>query len=80
MSCKKCQTDCPPGAISNEKTLVRGVVKWYVDFDKCMPYVTEHKACGICLSTCPWSRPGIAKSLSQKMLRKMARQEEMVAS
>ena len=73
-SCKKCQTDCPPGAISNEKQLVRGDVKWYVDFDKCMPFLAEHKACGLCLSTCPWSRPGIAPNLSQKMLKKMARQ------
>ena len=76
MSCKKCTEDCPPGAISDKKQMVRGVEKWYVDFDKCMPFVTEHNACGICLSTCPWSRPGVAPSLSQKMLKKMARRQE----
>ncbi|MAU40137.1 MAG: ortho-chlorophenol reductive dehalogenase [Kordiimonas sp.] len=76
MSCKKCTEDCPPGAISDKKQMVRGVEKWYVDFDKCMPFITEHKACGICLSTCPWSRPGVATSLSKKMLKKMARKAE----
>ncbi len=79
LSCKKCQTDCPPGAISNEKQLVRGVERWYVDFDKCMPYMAEHKGCAICLSTCPWSRPGIAPSLSQKMLKKMSRRAENIS-
>ncbi len=79
MSCQKCQTDCPPGAISNEKQMVRGVEKWYVDFDKCMPYMAEHKGCAICLSTCPWSRPGIAPSLSQKMLKKMSRRAENIS-
>ncbi|MAU40334.1 MAG: hypothetical protein CMF31_01815 [Kordiimonas sp.] len=75
-ACKKCQTDCPAGAITNEKHLVRGVMKWYVNFDKCMPYMAEHKACAICLSTCPWSRPGVAPSLSKKMLAKMARNKD----
>ena len=75
VSCRKCTTDCPPGAIYDEKKLVRGVEKWYVDFDKCIPFMSENKACAICLSTCPWSRPGIAPSLSQKMLKKLARRE-----
>ena len=72
MSCKKCHTDCPPGAIGNEKQMVRGVEKWYVDFDVCMPYMLEQNGCAICVSTCPWSRPGVAPGLSKKMLKKMA--------
>ncbi len=50
-SCQKCVTDCPPGAISNEKQLVNGAMRWYVDFDKCAPYMTETKGCAICLAT-----------------------------
>ena len=74
-SCQKCVTDCPPGAISNEKQLVNGAMRWYVDFDKCVPYMTETKGCAICLSTCPYSRPGVAPKLTQKMLRRRERKE-----
>ncbi|MAU40184.1 MAG: hypothetical protein CMF31_01030 [Kordiimonas sp.] len=79
-SCKKCTEDCPPGAISDEKVMVRGTMKWYVDFEKCVPFLGDNNACGICLTTCPWSRPGIAPSLSQKMLKKMARSGDAATS
>ena len=68
LRCKACTNACPPDAISNEKQMVRGVKKWYVDFDKCVPYFNENDGCAICLSICPWSRPGLAPKLSQKML------------
>lgn len=64
--CQACTRACPPGAISDEKQLVRGVEKWYVDFDKCVPYFNENYGCAICLSICPWSRPGKAPSLIEK--------------
>ncbi len=66
--CKACTNACPPVAISNEKQIVRGVEKWYVDFDKCVPYFNENYGCAICLSICPWSRPGLAPKLTAKML------------
>ena len=77
MSCQKCVEDCPPGAISNEKQWVRGSYRWYVDFDKCVPYMTENKACAICLTTCPYSRPGVAPKLTQKMLRRRERNKAL---
>jgi len=72
-SCQKCVSDCPPGAISHEKQLVNGATRWYIDFDKCVPYITESKGCAICLSTCPYSRPGVAPKLTQKMLKRRER-------
>ncbi len=70
LTCRRCVLDCPPGAIYNEKQLVRGDKKWYVDFDKCIPYFNETYGCGICIAVCPWSRPGIAPKLAQKMARR----------
>ncbi len=70
MGCRRCTIDCPVDAISDEKQTVRGVEKWYVDFDKCAPYFTEAVGCGICIEVCPWSRPGKGFSLSEKLLSK----------
>ena len=49
---------------------MRGTRKWYVDFDKCVPYFNETYGCGICIAVCPWSRPGIAPRLAEKMTRR----------
>ncbi len=69
-NCKVCSKYCPPNAITHEKQMVRGTSKWYVDFDKCVSYFNEAYGCGICLPVCPWSRPGVAPGLVQKMLRR----------
>tara|TARA_B100000315_G_scaffold254809_1_gene296660 strand:- start:9462 stop:10442 length:981 start_codon:yes stop_codon:yes gene_type:complete len=69
-SCKKCVTECPPGAIFNTKQMVRGVEKWYVDFDKCIFYFSDHMGCSICIEVCPWSEPGRGPKLSEKMLKR----------
>jgi ferredoxin len=65
--------ECPPDAIFNEKQWVRGDYKWYVDFDKCIPYFVETQACGICLEVCPWSEPGRGPWLSEKLLAQRAK-------
>ena len=69
-SCQRCTDQCPPKAITDRKQMVRGVERWYVDFDKCVPYFNEHGGCAICLAVCPWSQPGVSESLVQKMLRR----------
>ncbi len=72
--CQVCINACPAGAISDEKKWVRGIKKYYVDFDKCVPYFNETHGCGICLAVCPWSKPGRAEKLAVKMQRrKMAK-------
>lgn len=73
MRCQACTKACPPEAISDEKQLVRGVDKWYVDFDKCIPYFGETLACGICLAICPWSRPGLPETILRKLKRRAQR-------
>ena len=71
--CQICTRGCPPGAIQNDKQIVRGVEKWYVDFDKCIPYFGETLGCAVCLAVCPWSKPGTATTLAEKMLRRRER-------
>ena len=70
LNCKVCSQACPPGAIYDTKQMVRGVEKWYVDFDKCIPYFGEALGCGICIAKCPYSTPGRAPALAEKMLRR----------
>ena len=71
-NCQVCTNACPPAAIAPDKKMVRGTEKWYVDFDKCIPYFVDYKTCGICLAVCPWSRPGLAGKLLVKMAKRLA--------
>ena len=68
LTCRRCVIDCPPDAISDEKQLVRGRTKWYVDFDKCVPYFVKTFGCAICIEVCPWSEPGRGQLLSDRLL------------
>ena len=70
LSCRRCTIDCPVDAIADTKQLVRGVEKWYVDFDRCVPYFSKTYGCGICIQVCPWSKPGRGPGLSRKLLSK----------
>jgi NAD-dependent dihydropyrimidine dehydrogenase PreA subunit len=72
VACRRCVEDCPPRAIFDEKQLVRGERKWYVDFDKCIPYFVKTLGCAICIEVCPWSEPGRGALLSETLLRKRA--------
>lgn len=69
LRCEVCSRACPPDAIYAEKQWVRGEKKWYVDFDKCIPYFAESRGCGICIAVCPWSLPGVADKLVVKMAK-----------
>jgi epoxyqueuosine reductase QueG len=71
--CRACSNACPPGAIFNEKQMVRGEVKWYVDFDKCIPYFGEALGCALCLPRCPWSRPGNSGKLIEQLRKRAER-------
>jgi epoxyqueuosine reductase len=68
--CHVCSDACPPNAISDEKALVRGERRWYVDFDKCLPYFNEAHSCAICLAVCPFSRPDVGGNLVKKLAAK----------
>ncbi len=69
-TCQRCVLDCPPDAIYLEKQLVRGIEKWYGDFDRCIPYFVKTYGCAICIEVCPWSEPDRGPWLSEKLLRK----------
>jgi Pyruvate/2-oxoacid:ferredoxin oxidoreductase delta subunit len=69
LRCQVCREACPPDAIHEEKQWVRGERKWYVDFDRCIPYFAESRGCGICIAVCPWSLPGVADKLVVKMAK-----------
>ncbi|MGO9755278.1 MAG: 4Fe-4S dicluster domain-containing protein [Roseiarcus sp.] len=73
VNCHVCADACPPDAIKQEKTLVRGERRWYVDFDKCLPYFNEAMGCAICLAACPFSRPGVGPRLVEKLARRRNR-------
>ncbi len=73
LNCQVCAKACPPDAITHAKQKVRGTEKWYVDFDKCIPYFGETFGCGICIAVCPWSRPGVAGGLISKLARRKDR-------
>lgn len=75
MGCRRCTTDCPPGAISDKKQWVRGEHRWYVDFDKCVPYFSATYGCAICIEVCPWSEPDRGPKLSQMLLAKREKKQ-----
>ena len=72
-TCQVCTNACPPGAILQQKQIVRGVERWYVDFDKCIPFFAENASCGICIATCPWTRPDVRPKLLTTMARRMGK-------
>jgi epoxyqueuosine reductase len=69
-NCQACTKACPPAAIQEQKQTVRGVERWYVDFDKCIPYFAEAASCGICIATCPWTKPEARPKLLSRMANK----------
>jgi epoxyqueuosine reductase len=71
--CRRCVEDCPPGAIFDDKQMVRGERRWYVDFDRCIPYFVKTLGCAICIEVCPWSEPGRGPRLSELLLRERKR-------
>jgi epoxyqueuosine reductase len=73
MSCRVCEDACPPEAIGPVKQMVRGNERWYVDFDRCLPFFNETYGCAICIAVCPWSRPGVGLNLAAKLARRADR-------
>ena len=66
--CKKCAENCPSRAIPlGDKTVVRGVEKWQIDYEKC--YLFWRKIgtdCALCMYTCPY---GKATNLFHSLIR-----------
>lgn len=77
--CQVCTNACPPSAILPDKQMVRGVERWYVDFDKCIPYFAETASCGICIAVCPWTRPDVRPKLLATMTQRLLAKERTTA-
>lgn len=73
--CRVCEDACPPIAIKPEKEVVRGEQKWYVEFDKCIPFFAATSGCAICIAVCPWTRPDVGENLVLKLARRAKRLE-----
>ncbi|MEM8496672.1 MAG: 4Fe-4S dicluster domain-containing protein [Pseudomonadota bacterium] len=78
LNCQVCTEICPPGAISPEKQMVRGVEKWYVNFDKCVPFFNDTGGCGACIASCPWSNPDNLPIMLPKM-EQQKRKEDILS-
>ena len=63
-TCQACTRACPPGAIADHKQMVRGAERWYVDFDKCIPYFAEAASCGICIARLSLDTAGCAAEVA----------------
>lgn len=74
--CQVCANACPPEAIMPEKRMVRGVEKWYVDFDRCITFFNQTFGCGICIAVCPWSLPGRGERIVQQLQRRARRRRQ----
>ncbi|MEM7282497.1 MAG: 4Fe-4S dicluster domain-containing protein [Pseudomonadota bacterium] len=72
--CQVCANACPPEAILPDKQWVRGEKKWYVDFDKCIPFFNEHFGCAICIAVCPWSIPGRGPRIVEQLMKRAKKQ------
>ncbi|MFP5226493.1 MAG: hypothetical protein ACLGXA_02605 [Acidobacteriota bacterium] len=65
--CQVCTQACPPGAITPRKQMVRGVERWYVDFDKCIPILPRLPPAASALLNIPGPDPRFARSCWQPM-------------
>lgn len=57
--CRKCATNCPPGAIDADSRRDHGgAEKWQTDRDRCYRFWRAHGTdCGLCVRVCPYAKP-----------------------
>jgi epoxyqueuosine reductase len=55
--CQRCLRRCPGRAIGRERRTVRGVHKYVVDLDKCLPVFAQPTGCSVCIKVCHYNRP-----------------------
>jgi ferredoxin len=64
--CEKCQVcvrRCPGRALSNRRVHYRGVLKYKVIPERCLPMMLEFSDCGVCIRVCPVQRYGLERVL-----------------
>ena len=72
LSCKKCAESCPSRSIPLDgKRVKNGTRRWIIDNGSCHDYWARVGTdCGVCMSTCPFSRPNRSFHLLVKWLLK----------
>lgn len=55
-TCRLCMDACEGDAIPQEKTEVRGFVKYTIDPYKCLPYFGKYDGCNLCVSRCAFNK------------------------
>lgn len=61
-TCRKCERNCPTGAILSEKIVIDqelegiGNRKTSINREKCFPYFNKTMGCAICIKVCPFSK------------------------
>lgn len=61
-TCRKCERNCPTGAIMSEKKVKDQVLEGIgnrttsIDREKCFPYFNKTMGCAICIKVCPFSK------------------------
>jgi len=67
-SCRRCAESCPPEAISTGSPTLKGgtisnnpgVLKWYIDPEKCRKFWGENRTdCANCITSCPFNKPAM---------------------
>jgi ferredoxin len=54
--CTTCADECRGGAIPYEMSMERGVLKYTIDYEKCLPEFARYDGCGICIRVCRFNR------------------------
>ena len=61
--CGVCARNCPSGAIRLRAAMHRGVQKWKISTERCLPVVSQADGCAICMRVCPVQKYGLQRVL-----------------
>jgi epoxyqueuosine reductase len=57
--CGVCARNCPSGAIRRRAAMHRGVYKWKINTERCIPVVSQADGCAACMRVCPVQKYGL---------------------
>ena len=57
--CGVCARNCPSGAIRLRAGMHRGVRKWKISTERCLPVVSQADGCAVCMRVCPVQKYGL---------------------
>jgi ferredoxin len=63
--CGICARRCPSGAIKRRPVEYRGITKWKIATERCLPMVALAHGCAICMKVCPVQKYGLRRVLEE---------------